>query len=237
VAVVGGPSLTPINDTRLQQLFGSALSSRFGAGANCNRYRSVGIPRRTTEKELILCNLAIRREIFLEFGGLNERLYPNEENELLDRIQAAGHTLIHAPQMAIHRSQRPTLRHFAWQMFSYGRGRGQQTLIAGPGSVMAFIPLIFLLYLLSFPLTARFQYYCLPLYAYLALDAIFSIKAVISTGSLCRVVLFFLFPVLHIANGYGLLYGLCSGKDGNTAHYDPKSIAIRRIKTFGQSVW
>ncbi|HEX9023382.1 MAG TPA: glycosyltransferase, partial [Geobacteraceae bacterium] len=53
VAVVGGPSLTPAEDTRLQHLFGFALSSPFGAGAVRNRYRSAGAPRETTERELI----------------------------------------------------------------------------------------------------------------------------------------------------------------------------------------
>jgi len=82
VAVVGGPSLTPTTDTPLQQLFGLALSSLFGAGGMRNRYRRIGDVRDTSDKELILCNLALRRNIFLESGGLDERLYPNEENEL-----------------------------------------------------------------------------------------------------------------------------------------------------------
>ena len=132
VAAVGGPSLTPADDSLLQQLFGSLLSSVLGAGAVRNRYRTVGSERTTTDKELILCNLAMRRSVFLEAGGFDERLYPNEENELLNRVVARGMKLVHAPAMAIRRSQRRTLRLFTRQMFSYGRGRAQQTLISGP---------------------------------------------------------------------------------------------------------
>src|SRR6266571_2838406 len=64
VAVVGGPSLTPAGDSRLQQLFGYALASVFGSGAVGNRYRACGKIRETTDKELILCNLAVRRSVF-----------------------------------------------------------------------------------------------------------------------------------------------------------------------------
>ena len=237
VAVVGGPSLTPAGDTPLQQLFGSALSSVFGAGANRNRYRAVGDIRSTTDNELILCNLAIRRKIFLEAGGLDERLYPNEENELLDRIKAGGHTLIHVPRMAVQRSQRGSLRLFIRQMFSYGRGRGQQTLIAGPGSFTSFIPLFFLLYLTCLPFAATIQPARVPLYGYLALDILFSIQAVAASGSFCRIGLFFLFPVMHLANGCGLLSGLLSGKGSAADKTSVQSITISRIKEFGQSAW
>ena len=151
-AVVGGPSLTPDSDSRMQKLFGAALTSPFGAGAMRNRYRSCGLLRETTEQELILCNLAIRRDVFLGLGGFDERLYPNEENELLDRISAAGYKLMHLPSMAVQRSQRPTLAAFMRQMFAYGRGRAQQSRIAGPRSPKSFIPLVFVVYLLLLPL-------------------------------------------------------------------------------------
>ncbi len=124
VAVVGGPSITPAGDSWLQQLFGDALASAFGSGAVHNRYRAHGETRVTTDKELILCNLAVRRSLFIELGGFNECLYPNEENEFLERVTSAGYTLLHAPSMSVSRSQRRTLKAFIRQMFNYGRGRG-----------------------------------------------------------------------------------------------------------------
>ena len=112
VAVAGGPSLTPDDSPPLQQLFGLALQSRFGSGAMRFRYQSSGVTRLTSERELILCNLAIRRSVFQDMGGFDERLYPNEENELLERIVAAGHTVLHNPDMTVTRNQRPTLQAF-----------------------------------------------------------------------------------------------------------------------------
>jgi len=237
VAVAGGPSLTPANDSLLQQLIGCALSSLLGAGAVRNRYRASGVTRNTTDKELILCNLAMRRNVFLDSGGFDERLYPNEENELLDRITARGMKLIHAPEMAVQRSQRRTLRLFVRQMFAYGRGRAQQTLIAGPGTIIGFAPLLFLLYLVLLPLMPITQLTLAPLFTYLALVLGFSAAAVVRTGSPSRLLLIPLYPLMHISNGWGLLCGLLGGKHGRSQACNAAEITVRRIKEFGQSTW
>ena len=237
IAVVGGPSLTPPDNSLLQQLFGSALSSLFGAGGVRNRYRSCGMTRETTDKELILCNLAIRREVFLATGGFDERLYPNEENELLDRIRATGQKLAHVPELAIHRSQRRTLRLFIRQMFSYGRGRAQQTLIAGPGTIVGFAPLLFLCYLILLPIVPFAYIQLVPLFAYLALDIIFTVAAVITSRALSHFLLLFLFPLMHICNGLGLLSGLIGGKNAHAPKRVTIEPTVRRIKTFEQSAW
>jgi hypothetical protein len=237
VAVAGGPSLTPPTDSLLQQIFGSALSSLLGTGAVRNRYCARGSKRITTEKELILCNLAIKRSVFIDSGGFDERLYPNEENELLDRISSGGMILMHVPGMAIQRSQRRTVRLFVRQMFSYGRGRGQQTLIAGPGTVAGFAPLLFLVYLCLLPALQSNRFSLAPLLAYLALVLFFSLAEVIASGSISRLLLIPLYPLMHISNGWGLLYGLLGGKHGRSAPGDPAPVAVRRIKAFGEASW
>jgi succinoglycan biosynthesis protein ExoA len=234
VAVAGGPSLTPESDSRLQHLFAYALTSIFGAGAMRDRYRSVGQPRVTTQKELILCNLAIRREIFVAAGGLDERLYPNEENELLDRIGASGHKLMHIPAMAVLRSQRSSVRSFIRQMFSYGRGRAQQTIIAGFRSPISFMPMAFVTYLMLLPLLLSVPLSSSPLIAYIVLDLIFTGMAVINSGSPTALLLLFVFPLLHCANGIGLLYGFILERHRPTAS---GRVEIKRIKEFGQTNW
>ena len=237
VAVVGGPSLTPEDDTTLQQLFGAALASPLGAGAVRNRYRAVGTTRETTDRELILCNLAMRREVFIDFGGFDERLYPNEENELMDRIAAKGLKLIHAPGMAIRRSQRRTLRQFVRQMFSYGRGRAQQTLINGHFSPISFAPLFFLIYLALLSFVPFSFCYLAPLATYLFLTAAASLADAVTNRSPDRLLLTLLYPVMHLANGCGLLYGLCGGRQGRAGRPSDTPVTLRRIKEFEQQTW
>lgn len=229
VAVVGGPSLTPDSDSRLQHVIAFALTSSFGSGAMRNRYRATGQLRVTTERELILCNMAIRRDLFLAAGGFDERLYPNEENELLDRITSSGHKLVHVPTMGVMRSQRASLAAFVRQMFSYGRGRAQQTLIARPRSFMSFIPLIFIIYLALFPLLPANMLWKLPLLTYIALDITFTVTTLFNTGRPEALFLFALFPLMHCANGAGLMYGFLTGKPATKADGE---VIIRRVKEF-----
>jgi len=234
VAVVGGPSLTPDSDSRLQHLFAFALSSPFGAGAMRNRYRATGQTRETSERELILCNLAIRRDVFLNAGGLDERLYPNEENELLDRISSSGHKMVHVPSLGVMRSQRPSIKAFTRQMFTYGRGRAQQTLLAGLRSPASLIPMIFVAYLALLPLLPTAIWWYLPLVAYVICDLIFTAAAIISSRAPTICLLLFIFPLMHCANGIGLLVGFYGGKPVPKPGSD---VLIRQVRKFGQTTW
>ena len=231
VAVVGGPSITPAGDNRLQQLFGLALASAFGSGAVHNRYRACGETRETTDKELILCNLAVRRPVFMDLGGFNECLYPNEENEFLERVTSAGYTLLHNPSMSVYRSQRRTLKAFIRQMFNYGRGRGEQTLITSSYSVTSFIPLFFVVYLALALVCIKYVLLLVPLVVYLCAAFTSSLLVLFRTGRPFALFLPGIYLLMHVVNGVGLLWGLISGKpepvrDG--------SIRIRRIKGFGE---
>lgn len=207
VTVVGGPSLTPATDSLLQRAFGAALGLPLGSGGVCARYRQAGGIRDTSERELILCNLAIRRERFLGCGGLNERLYPNEENELLDRLQQSGARLLYDPQLAVRRSQRSTLGAFVKQMFRYGAGRARQTRLAGMTGLMPFAPLAFVAYLVTLPFAARMELY-LPLLVYGAACLVSGMWGAWRERSLLlSLVLPGIFPLMHCANGCGLAAG------------------------------
>lgn len=231
VAVVGGPSLTPADDSWLQQLFGSALSSPFGSGAVNSRYRAHGELRETTDRELILCNMAVRRSVFTDFGGFNECLYPNEENEFLERVISAGYTALHDPAMHVYRSQRSSLRAFIRQMFNYGRGRGQQTLITSSFSVSSFIPLFFVVYLMLVPFFLKYVLLLVPLVIYICAAVAGSLLVVRRTGNLSALLLAGIFPLIHVVNGVGLLRGVINGKPGPVID---TNIRIRKLKRLGE---
>jgi succinoglycan biosynthesis protein ExoA len=123
---VGGPNLALEDEPPLGRHFDAVLGSWAGSGASRARYRSVGARRLAGEKELILCNLLLRRDVFLKAGGFREDLYPNEENELLNRLQAQGLRLAYEPNAAVRRPRRRSVGAFGLQAFRYGRGRAQQ---------------------------------------------------------------------------------------------------------------
>ena len=229
VVVVGGPSCTPTTDSVLQRGIGAVLGSLPGAGGVRNRYRAVGAVRQTTERELILCNLAIRRGAFLAAGGLDERLYPNEENELLDRLKKGGGTLLHDPAIAVERSQRTSIPAFIRQMYRYGRGRAEQTRIAGFSGLMPFVPLVFLLYLLTLPFMPGLLWWG-PLMLYLMVVTVCTAHIAVDKRSIWFVLLLpVLFPLLHISNGAGLLVGFLLPLKRQTCYNQP-SVTIRRMQ-------
>lgn len=233
VAVVGGPSLTPVTDTPLQRSFGIAFASQLGGGGMRNRYRQVGDVRATGDQELILCNLSFRRDTFLACDGFDERLFPNEENELMDRIRGGGGILIHDPGLAVHRSQRPTIAAFCRQLFSYGRGRGEQTVISGVIKPITLVPSLFLLYLLLLPLLQKPIYY-LPLLCYLLILAIATLREGFRTRETGSVMLLpFVFILIHICYGYGMVRGLISPRFLKAPHATG-DVVIRRVKEFGE---
>lgn len=231
VAVVGGPSLTPDDDPPLRQAFGLALASPFGGGSVCNRYRRHGVRRETGDHELILCNLSISSAVFADAGGFDERLYPNEENELLVRLRRAGWKLIHDPELAVYRGQRTSIRAFVRQLFGYGRGRAQQILLGGGCGIATFVPVIFLLYLLSLSIIHHPVYY-LPLLCYLVMGLVAAVHAVAAggkTGPALRLPL--LLPLLHLSYGAGLLYGLLV--HGSRRRPRPcGAVSVKRVKAF-----
>lgn len=227
VAAAGGPSLTPASDTLRQKAFGAALSSLVGGGGVRNRYRKSGAVRATADNELILCNLCFRRESYLEFGGLDERLYPNEENELMDRLKRSGRVLVHDPDLAVRRSQRPTWHAFIRQLFTYGRGRGEQTLISrrvGPASL---VPSLFLAYLLLLPLVDN-PVYTLPLLCYAGAALATAGRESFRTGTWQ---LFFLvaaaIPTLHLAYGAGMIAGLLAPRFRHGL--PPAEVKLRKV--------
>jgi succinoglycan biosynthesis protein ExoA len=151
---VGGPNLCPSDAPFLERVFAVVLSSWIAFGPSRARYDRVGQIRATSEKELILCNLLARRAPVLELGGFNEALYPNEENALMDELQKRGGKLIYDPDVFAYRRPRPSLPAFFKMLMTYGRGRAEQfRLHPSAGSIMNFVPPLFLVYFVSFHAT------------------------------------------------------------------------------------
>jgi len=164
VVSVGGPELTPKTDSYLQRTFGHLLSSWLGCFNTRYRFAAIGKPRIATEKSFILANFSIRRDIFLKEGGFNESLYPNEENELINRLKKKGYQLVYNPKAVVWKSRRETLAKFVKQIFSYGRGRMEHVLLSPfVSNLPYFIPLFFSIYLLVL-IFKRILFLMLPLF-------------------------------------------------------------------------
>lgn len=217
VVSVGGPSLTNESDTPVQHAIGHVLASYFATQVVRARYARIGRTRATGEAELILCNQSMRTNPVRAVGMFDSRFHSgNEENELINRLGAAGYTLLHDPDLFVYRSQRPTLFAFGQQIAKYGKSRIDHFL-AKPSSFEAkfLVPLGFLAYLILLPAALWFAptpilrlAAAAPAAAYVLSAALFSISAFRLSGFRIGLITLLLFPVHHLSYAVGNLIGV-----------------------------
>ncbi len=215
VAAAGGPSLGGSPGGLFNAAVDAVFRSPFGSPLVSSRYTQRGIARDAGEKDLILCNMMVRRGDFLALGGFDPRLYPNEENEFLNRLKDSGGRSIYVPEAGILKPRKYGLGGFIWENFRNGRGRMEQAWIdfhAGDG--------IFLAILLStcvFAVAAALRPFLLvfaALYILSALIAGFLGAGGSRPGFLAKLAQFakgalisFLIAVRHSSYAAGLLWG------------------------------
>ncbi|HTX20812.1 MAG TPA: glycosyltransferase family 2 protein [Candidatus Aquilonibacter sp.] len=213
VQIVGGPNLCPPDAPVLEKIFALVLASWIAFGPSRARYTPVGKLRDTGEKELILCNLAARRETMLGLDGFNEALYPNEENALMDEIQKRGGRLVYDPDFIVHRRPRHSIKAFAKMLMTYGRGRAEQFRVhPTPGSVLNFAPPLFCLFLIALPflvvlpIVGKISLAALGIYAFAILV---QAAALLPRGGVLKSLAAIPFIVLtHVLYGLGFWRGM-----------------------------
>jgi len=204
-ALLGGPNVCPKDAPDIEQAFAQVMASFLAFGPSRARYASIGQLRSSSEKELILCNMMMRKHEFLAAGGFDESLYPNEENALMDTLQKQGFTLLYDPAFLVERRPRRDLKSFAKMLMTYGRGRAEQFRVKPTfGSAPNFVPPLFCIYLLALPFLPKLLLW--PLFAYFL--AVFG-----QTLSLSRGLEFFwpvapLIMLSHLSYGFGFWKGL-----------------------------
>ena len=234
VAAVGGPNVTPATDSAFQQLVGHALASPFAHASMAARYVPSGSVREAGEQELILCNLSIRRDIFLREGGFNEELYPNEENEFITRLRRKGYRFLYDPDAFVSRSRRTHVGAFMRQMFGYGRGRARQTIVEGFSrhSLLFFLPAALLLYLLAAPVLIQ-NMGCSGWFPGIVYGIGAAASAVLHCGWRQRQWKFVpLLPLcyllMHVSYGLGLLYGFAAPRPPRPEKADSAEVRLMR---------
>ena len=131
VEIVGGPAMLRPHATTWEEIFHALLTHTLIVGTVSSRYVARGSFRTATQTDLILCNLAVRRASFQKIGSLSTDLYPNEENEWLDRAHAAGVGAYYDPALQVFRPQRKNPGQMAMTLLRYGIGRTRQFRVSG----------------------------------------------------------------------------------------------------------
>jgi len=121
VASVGGPNITPRDDTEFAKRVGVVLEflSKPGPRYVFSADKIVEIHHNPT------CNSAYRKAILQEVGGFNPRLITCDDEELDYRIRKRGYKILFTPYAKVYHYKRPTWKRFAKMAWNYGVGRRQ----------------------------------------------------------------------------------------------------------------
>jgi len=214
--VAGGANLTPPDSTAFERATGYAMASFFGAASMRWRYRSFSKICSVSEHALILCNLAIRRELFLNREDqFPQHLVSNEENLLLQRLEEKNALMISSPDLAVYHRRRTTFLGLFQQSFKYGKGRAQNCLYL-PSSFhwIYLLPSFVVSYFLVFLLVLNFTFlnktiFLIPAFFYLTLALFSAIYQLFFTKDFSafvyQIICYFL---IHFGYGIGFLNGV-----------------------------
>ncbi len=214
--VLGGPNLTPPHATGFQNNTGLVLSSRLATFFSKDRYRVSGTFRPCGEDSLILCNLFVKKEILPE-NPFEEKLICAEENYFLHQMLLKEHSLYYDPDLFVWHERRPNVNHLSFQVFKYGRGRGQSAVkdikILKPAhllpSLCALYTVVILVMIFFHKRMDIALFVPFIIYSLLCLTAAYRTQrnnqVPVTLGRTLQ--LASLFPVVHTSYGGGLLWG------------------------------
>ena len=142
IAAVGGPNVTPPDDSDFAKCAGLVLETLSKAGA---RYGLSGGEVREIYHNPT-CNVMYRKVVLDEVGGFNHNLVTVDDEELDYRIRKKGYKIMYTPYAVVYHYRRPNWRKFAKMAYQYGVGRMQAIkLHSDMGKWFHFVPSIMLI--------------------------------------------------------------------------------------------
>ncbi len=121
VVAVGGPGVTPLNDSFWQRVSGAVFLSNF-TGGSPERYVSVGKSKQMDDWPSV--NLMVRKSVFLSVGGFDCQYWPGEDTRLCLKLKETGKKLIYEPNMVVWHHRRAGFGAHLKQIGAYGLHRG-----------------------------------------------------------------------------------------------------------------
>ncbi len=213
IDIIGGPQLTPKTDKFFARISGYVISSYFGTSSMSKRYKQGKLNLDADEFSLTSANCFIRKKVFKTIKGFDTRLFPGEDPEFFDRAKKEGCNLAYVPNLTIYHKRRPTVSGFCKQFYLYGKVRMKKENLRKTRINPLFLtPSAFIIYLITLPLGIIFKLYLLPLLLYSLIVLLNSIYLTIKYKDLLSFpFLLFIYPLLHISYGIGMIKGILNG--------------------------
>lgn len=227
INVVGGPQLTPYEDTKFAKISGYALASKFGAWKLANRYIGKKENLNVDETALTSANLICKRKV-VEKVRFDENLFPGEDPKFISDVKKAGFKIAYSPDIVVYHKRRPSFNLFVKQMFNYGKVRPKkESFFETLKKPFFLVPSLFFIYLLLLIASVLVNpsiignvigvkekgvdlgfLWLLPFLAYILLVIIFSFYDSLKNKDFIAIfILPFIYPSIHLSYGFGMIYG------------------------------
>ncbi|MBU2633714.1 MAG: glycosyltransferase [Nanoarchaeota archaeon] len=204
IGIVGGPQLTPKTDKFFAKVSGYVLSSFFGTHKMSKRYKKGKLDLNANEMSITSAICFVKKNVFKKIGYFNPKLFPGEDPEFFSRAKIKNIKIAYNPNLIIYHRRRSNLFSFIKQFFNYGKVRPKVNKKPNP---IFFTPSLFVIYLILLPFLPTI--FLIPLYLYILLDLLFSLFLAIKNLNIIALILLpFIFPIIHISYGIGLIYSL-----------------------------
>lgn len=212
IAAVGGPAVTPENDSDLQKASGAIYESSLVSGQYTYRY----LPKaKRYVDDYPSCNLIVRKSIMEEIGGYNSFYYPGEDTVICLKItKELKKKIIYDPEALVYHHRRNVYRAHLKQIKNYALHRGYFVKKFPETSLKPayFVPSIFTLGVVLGPVLGSFSLFLMSVYVLVLtvyLGAVFY-NAFYSKNAKLFQHVFLGIIVTHLTYGYWFIVGLCS---------------------------
>jgi GT2 family glycosyltransferase len=146
IAAVGGPALTPPDDSFWAKVSGAVFLSSL-SGGNPARYAPRGVKRIVNDWPSV--NFSIRKTVFAELDGFDSEFWPGEDTKLcLDLVKKYPTGIIYNPVLLVYHHRRAGLLKHLKQVGGYGLHRGffAKKYPETSRKLKYFVPSLFLLF-------------------------------------------------------------------------------------------
>jgi len=209
VGAVGGPAVTPDNDSLKEKASGIIYSSLLGGGVYRYRY----IPhKRLFVDDFPSCNFIVRKSVLKETGGFKTKFWPGEDTVLcLEIIKKTGKKIVYDPSALVYHHRRSLFIPHLKQVCNYALHRGYFVKRFPQTSfrISYFLPTLFVFGLLSGWL-AGFIYPVLYKIYFISIFVYFSIALLTGAKNKSPLTVFSGLVLTHLCYGIWFLKGLFS---------------------------
>ena len=200
--IVGGPMRIAKGNT-IQNAIGYATCTAFGVGNS-----SFHFPDYKGYADSVYLG-AWKKSIFKTTGLFDVAFKRNQDDEFHYRAKSLGFKIYQHPDIKLYYHPRKTFGLLFKQYYQYGLYKPLVLKkIKSAVSVRHLIPAMFVLYLLSIPVSFILSFYIglIPLLMYLSGDMFFTFRSKKSFKEMIAIAL--VYPILHISYGIGFIAGL-----------------------------